>query len=69
MIKTVDVNNLLEVRKVGLEALKEALGAVGTARFLQQYDKGSGDYSKEKYEQPDLSFEEIEFLLGKHNSC
>ena len=35
------------------DALKNALGIVGAARFLQQYDTGYGDYTKEKYEMPE----------------
>lgn len=36
------------VRKVGLEALAKALGPVGMVRFLQQFEMGSGDYTKER---------------------
>ncbi|MHA2299072.1 MAG: hypothetical protein ACXADA_23845 [Candidatus Hodarchaeales archaeon] len=37
-----------EIRKKGIEALVEALGPVGMARFLQQFDTGKGDYTKER---------------------
>ena len=36
----------LQIRQKGLEALKEALGPVGMVRFLQQFDGGSGDYTR-----------------------
>lgn len=36
------------VRKAGLEALAKALGPVGMVRFLQQFEIGSGDYTKER---------------------
>ena len=36
------------LRKAGLEALKEALGPVGMARFLQQFETGVGDYTEER---------------------
>lgn len=49
-----------EIRKMGPEALVRALGPVGMARYLEEYDNGGiGDYTKEKYQQPDYSIEEI----------
>jgi len=59
MNTTLNVNSLSEIRKAGLKALKNALGLVGMARFFQQYENGHGDYTKEKYLQPDLSIEEV----------
>jgi hypothetical protein len=32
-------------------------------RFIQQYENGRGDYTKEKYQQPDLTVEEIDSIL------
>ena len=63
MNAAVNVNNLMEIRKTGLQALKEALGPVGMVRFMQQYENGYGDYTTEKYRQPDLSVEEIDIAL------
>jgi hypothetical protein len=37
-----------EIRKVGLQALSNALGPVGMVRFLQQFDAGLGDYTQER---------------------
>lgn len=37
-----------EIRKAGIEALTNALGPVGMARFMQQFDLGQGDYTKER---------------------
>jgi hypothetical protein len=65
MNTTINVNNLIEVRKIGLQALKEALGPVGMVRFMQQYENGCGNYTKEKYQQPDVTVEEIDFILKK----
>ena len=53
MNTTLNVNNLMEIRKLGLQALKETLGLVGMVRFIQQYENGCGDYTNEKYQQPD----------------
>ncbi|MBM3235312.1 hypothetical protein FJZ31_03325 [Candidatus Poribacteria bacterium] len=36
------------IRKLGLEALSKALGPIGMVRFLQQFDTGVGDYTKER---------------------
>jgi hypothetical protein len=37
-----------ELRKLGLDALAKALGPVGMVRFLQQFENGVGDYTKER---------------------
>jgi hypothetical protein len=63
MNATPSVNNFMEIRKIGLQALKEALGPVGMVRFIQQYGNGYGDYTKEKYQQPDFTIEDIDILL------
>ena len=39
---------LSQIRTVGLAALTQSLGPVGMARFLQQYETGTGDYTKER---------------------
>jgi hypothetical protein len=59
----VNLNSLIEIRKVGLQALKDALGPVGMVKFIQQYENGYGDYTEEKYERPDMAIEEIDSLL------
>jgi hypothetical protein len=43
------VMTLDEIRRAGLEALSRDLGAVGLARFLQQFETGSGDYTAERH--------------------
>ena len=40
---------LEQIRKAGIEALIRELGPVGMIRFLQQFDMGSGDYTKERH--------------------
>jgi hypothetical protein len=57
-----------EIHEKGLLALREALGRDGMIRFLQQFDKGSGDYAKERHAWVDnTSMEEIiaQTSLGK----
>ena len=38
------------LRIAGLDALRRDLGAVGMARFLQQFETGSGDYTAERWQ-------------------
>ena len=59
----VNINNPMEIRMVGMKALRDALGNVGAVRFIQQYDLGYGDYTKEKQNEPNLSLDEIDAML------
>ena len=62
-----DINNPLEVRMAGLAALSKSLGPAGMIRFMQQFEEGSGDYTAEKYNQPDESIDEIIAKLKKYH--
>lgn len=44
-----DVTNLYQIRQIGIEVLNRELGPVAMVRFLQQYESGYGDYSKERH--------------------
>ncbi len=44
-----NLQTLHQIRIAGLHALHKALGFVGMVRFLQQYETGSGDYSKDRH--------------------
>jgi len=37
-----------QLRKAGVEALAKALGPIGMVRFLQLFETGAGDYTKER---------------------
>lgn len=39
---------LQEIRTIGFEALLRELGPAGTIRFIQQYEIGSGDYTRNR---------------------
>ena len=39
-----------EIRTAGLKILAKELGEDGLIRFLQEYDMGHGDYTKERVE-------------------
>ena len=59
------ISNLtpMEIQKAGWEALKKQLGLVGALRFLLQYEKGEGDYTKLRKEL--FKNETVESLIGK----
>ena len=58
-----------EIRKTGYKALIDALGVVGTLRFLQQLDIGSGDYTKERQETSEPTLQDFQKFVGnKENS-
>jgi predicted XRE-type DNA-binding protein len=61
-IKTIDVSQLApaQIRQLGIEALTKALGSAGMARFMQQFEIGSGDYTRDRDQiLGDPSIEEI----------
>ena len=48
------------IQKRGLDILTKELSPVGMAHFIQQYDTGYGDYTKERQEIfKDVSLDEI----------
>ncbi len=56
-VQTLDPNSL---RKLGIEALVKTLGPIGMVRFLQLYEGGMGDYTKERQQWlKDLSVKDI----------
>ena len=63
---TINVNSPAMVRKLGIQALREALGTVGMVRFMQQFEEGSGDYTKEKYLQEDIPIETMKEKIKKY---
>jgi hypothetical protein len=46
----IDVSKLTQaqIRQLGIEALTKALGPAGMARFMQQFEMGSGDYRRDR---------------------
>jgi len=65
MNKSVDLKNPIALHKAGIDALVQELGGVGAIRFLQLFDKGSGDYTKEKYERDEMSIDEIADAISR----
>ena len=64
----VTVRELEKIRREGLQALKDKLGVEGMIKFIQMYSDGTGDYTKEKYENnEDITIEEFEKFLEENN--
>lgn len=63
-----EVRTLNHIRKIGLEKLAEALGPIGMVRFIQSYDLGSGDYTRERSRWLDESLEEVVEGIKKRRS-
>ncbi len=40
----------MEIYETGLEILSREMGAVGMIRFLQMFETGKGDYTKERHQ-------------------
>ena len=45
-MKTRHDMSFLELQAKGFQVLQEHLGIVGMLKFIQQFDTGSGDYTK-----------------------
>ena len=43
-----DTLSFYEIRTVGFEALLRELGPAGAIRFIQQYEPGQGDYTRDR---------------------
>ena len=41
---------LEQIREAGIAALSRELGVVGMIRFMQQFETGEGDYSKDRHQ-------------------
>ena len=39
-----------QIREAGMEILSRELGVVGMIRFMQQFEMGKGDYSKDRHQ-------------------
>jgi len=59
MSSKTDVRSTEEIRRIGIEALAEALGPLDVVRFLQSCDLGRGDYTKERSHVLGLILDEI----------
>ena len=60
------MQTLEQIRREGLEALRERLGRGGMIRFLAQFDNGAGDYARDRHDWVDrTSLEQIRDAVRK----
>ncbi len=45
-----ELRNPVYLNNIGMKVLEENLGKAATVMFLQQYEKGVGDYTAERHE-------------------
>ena len=68
MSSKTDVRSTEEIRRIGIEALAEALGPLDAVRFLQSFDLGRGDYTKERSHVLGLTLDEIFLGIEKRKN-
>ena len=62
------LRELERVREKGFRILKEHLSPTELIEFLQIISNGAGDYTKEKYENPEeFTIEDFEKFLAENN--
>lgn len=66
MIQLDNAKKPMTNREIGLQALCDALGPSGMVDFIMEGNNGSGDYTKEKYDRPEPTIEEIQAFLAEH---
>jgi hypothetical protein len=54
---------LAEIRQKGYKALTNALGVVGTLKFIQQLEAGYGNYTQERYQNPEPTLEDFQNFI------
>jgi hypothetical protein len=59
------MKTISEIRKEGISALSKKLGPVDMARFIQSYETGSGDYTKERHQWLPDNIDEVKERLFK----
>jgi regulator of PEP synthase PpsR (kinase-PPPase family) len=67
-LTAINLNDLVEIHRAGLKTSKETLDTARTTKFIQQPKKGKGNYTKEKYQQDEMTLEEIDTLLKEKNT-
>ena len=56
----VDYKTPNKIRRMGIGILTKELGPVGMVRFIQQFDRGEGDYTAEREELlADVAMDEV----------
>jgi len=53
------MKTISEIRKEGIHALTKTLGPVDMARFIQSYETGTGDYTRERKQWLEKDFDTV----------
>lgn len=62
----IDYRNPGLIRKIGLEALTRELGPLGMAYFIRQFERGEGDYTRERQTLlNEMTMDDIERQINK----
>jgi len=59
MVAIVNIESPIELRKAGMKALTAALGYEGAQAFINQSFGGTGDWTQERHNLPELGFERL----------
>lgn len=62
-----EIKTINQIRNEGFEALVKALGPGDAIRYVNSYVQGAGDYTSEKYLQPDDDFDAVVNRILKRN--
>jgi hypothetical protein len=55
-----------QIHEAGIKALSRELGVVGMIRFIQQFELGAGDYSKDRHAWLDqYSVDDVVRMVGE----
>ena len=52
-----EIKTINQIRDEGFAALVKALGPGDAIRYINSFEQGSGDYTKEKYQNQDEDFD------------
>ncbi len=58
---------LTEIRQKGYQSLITSLGVGGMLRFIQQFEAGYGDYTKERYQSDEPTLDEFKEFVRQKN--
>lgn len=62
-----EIKTINQIREEGFAALIKALGPGDAIRYVNSFDQGIGNYTEEKYEQPDEDFDSVVARIRSRN--
>ncbi len=68
-MRIIDYKTDREIQSAGYEYLREGLGAAGLIRFMQQFEKGKGNYTQDRsLWQKNYSVDDLALEIKKRQS-